>query len=250
MYPQNTTKMVNSYLEKWNVTIKNRVNHFHLHLLFRLIFTCSVDQSYPTFCNPMDCSPPHSSVHGISQARILEWVVLPSSRGYFQPKDWTCISCLSRRFFTTEPWLGVVGRGRGIIALFHLVAHIFISLSRVWTSWQKSIQSVVLEKNSWESLGLEGYQSILEEINPEYSLEGLMLKLQLQYFGHLMRRANTWEKTLMLGKTEGRRSGDRGWDGWMASPTQWTCVWATLLDIERQIVTCCSPWGHKELDMT
>ena len=52
-------------------------------------------------------------------------------------------------------------------------------------------------------------QSILKEINPEYSLEGLMLKLKLQYFGHLMRRTNSLEKTLMLGKIEGRRR--RGW---------------------------------------
>ena len=52
-------------------------------------------------------------------------------------------------------------------------------------------------------------QSILKEINPEYSLEGLMLKLKLQYFGHLMQRANSLEKTLMLGKTEGKRR--RGW---------------------------------------
>ena len=50
-------------------------------------------------------------------------------------------------------------------------------------------------------------QSILQEINPEYSLEELMLKLKLQYFGHLMRRANTLQKTLMLGKIEGRRRG-------------------------------------------
>ena len=50
-------------------------------------------------------------------------------------------------------------------------------------------------------------QSVLKDINPEYSLEGLMLKLQLQYFGHLMGRADSLEKTLMLGKTEGRRRG-------------------------------------------
>ena len=49
------------------------------------------------------------------------------------------------------------------------------------------------------------HQSILKEINPEYSLEGLMLKLRLQYFGHLMRRTDSFEKTLMLGKIEGRR---------------------------------------------
>ena len=60
-------------------------------------------------------------------------------------------------------------------------------------------------------------QSILKEISPEYSLEGLMLKLRLQSFGHLMQRANSLEKTLMLGKIEGRRRR-----GWMASPTRWT----------------------------
>ena len=51
-------------------------------------------------------------------------------------------------------------------------------------------------------------QSVLKEIGPEYSLEGLMPKLKLQYFGHLMRRNNSLEKTLMLGKIEGRRKGD------------------------------------------
>ena len=69
-------------------------------------------------------------------------------------------------------------------------------------------------------------QSILKEISPEYSLEGLMLKLKLQYFGDLMRRTDSSEKTLMLGKIAGRKEGDdRGWDGWIASLTQWTWVW-------------------------
>ena len=63
-------------------------------------------------------------------------------------------------------------------------------------------------------------QSILKEISPEYSLEGLMLKLKLQYFGHLMLRTDSLEKTLMLGNIEGGRR--RGWDGWVASLTQWT----------------------------
>ena len=66
-------------------------------------------------------------------------------------------------------------------------------------------------------------QSILKEINPEYLLEGLMQKLKLQYFGHLMQRSDSLEKTLMLGKTEVRRKGDnRGRDVWMASLTPWT----------------------------
>ena len=67
-------------------------------------------------------------------------------------------------------------------------------------------------------------QSVLKEISPEYSLEGLMMKLKFQYFGHLKRRTDSLEKTLMLGKIEGRRrrGDDRGRDGWMASLTQWT----------------------------
>ena len=61
--------------------------------------------------------------------------------------------------------------------------------------------------DSWKSLRLQEDQTILKEISPEYSLEGLMLKLKLQYFGHLMHRTDSLEKTLMLGKIEGRRRG-------------------------------------------
>ena len=69
-------------------------------------------------------------------------------------------------------------------------------------------------------------QSILKEISPGCSLVGLILKLKLQYFGHLMQRADSFEKTLMLGKIEcRRRRGQQGWDGLVASPTQWTWVW-------------------------
>ena len=69
-------------------------------------------------------------------------------------------------------------------------------------------------------------QSILKEINPEYSMEGLMLKVKLQYFGHVIQNADLLEETLMLGKTEGRgEGGDGGWDSWMASLTQRTWVW-------------------------
>ena len=71
--------------------------------------------------------------------------------------------------------------------------------------------------------GRRSNQSILKEISPEYSLEGLMLKLKLQTFGHLMRRTDSLEKTLMLGKIEGgRRRGQQRVRGWVASPTQWT----------------------------
>ena len=86
--------------------------------------------------------------------------------------------------------------------------------------------TVVLELVPWTARRFN--QSILKEINPEYSLEGLMLRLKFQYFSHLMWRADSLENTLMLGKSEGRRRReDRGQDSWMASPTRWTWIWAS-----------------------
>ena len=72
----------------------------------------------------------------------------------------------------------------------------------------------------------EKNKSILKEVNIEYSLEGLMLKT-LHYFGHLIGRANSLEKKLMLGKTEGKRRRRQGWDGWLASLTQSVWIWAS-----------------------
>ena len=61
---------------------------------------CRRAQSCLTLCDPMDCSWPDSSVHGILQARILEWVAMPSSRGSSQPRDWTHVSCIASGYFT------------------------------------------------------------------------------------------------------------------------------------------------------
>ena len=94
-------------------------------------------------------------------------------------------------------------------------------------------------------------QSILKEISPGCSLEGLMLKPKLQYFGHLVQRADSLEKILMLGKMRAGGEGDnRGWDSWMVSPTQWTLSRLRELVMDREALACCSSWGRKELDTT
>ena len=95
-------------------------------------------------------------------------------------------------------------------------------------------------------------QSILKEISPDYSLEGLMLKLQC--FGHMMRRTDSFENTLIPGKIEGGRR--RGWQRmrcWVASLTRWTWVWASSRSWWRTGKPGfleSSPWGHKELEKT
>ena len=138
----------------------------------------------------MDCSLPGSSVHGVFQARVLEWGTITFS---------VCVA-----------------------------EHQRIDAFELWCLRR-------LLRVPWTTRRLK--QSILQEVSPEYSLKGLVLKLKLQYFSHLMRRADLLEKTLMLGKIEGRRRRREetedemvGWHHrlnghefeWMASLIQWT----------------------------
>ena len=150
----------------------------------------------------MDCSPPGFSVHGILQARILGWVSISFFRGSSQPRDQICVCCTAGRFFTTEPL------GKPTVGVFNN------SKCCTWGKCIYSSQCVFRHSYCWRRLlrvpwTARSNQSILKEINPEFSLERLMLKLKLQYFGHLMRRTDSLEKTLMLGKIEGSRR--RGW---------------------------------------
>ena len=121
-----------------------------------------------------------------------------------------------------------------------------------WVPKNWCFRTVVLDK-TWESLGQgrRSNQSILKEINPEYSLGGLMLKLKLQYSGHFMRRTDSLEKTLMLGKSEeeNRVTEDEmvGWHHQLNGHESEQ----TLGDSEGQeSLACCSPWGRKVSDTT
>ena len=88
--------------------------------------------------------------------------------------------------------------------------------------------------------------SILKEISPEYSLDGLMLKLKLQYFGHLMQRTDPLEKTLMLGKIEDRRRSRQQKMRWLDGRSGQEFEQAPGVGDGQGSLACCSPWGHKE----
>ena len=167
----------------------------------------------------MDCRVPGSSAHGISQARVLEWVAISSSRGGIKPKSPVSPALLA------DSWPAESSE-KLILCLDFISSSphplIFVMLYLVFFLKKKErklinidIQNSHLELWCWRRLlrvpwtARRSNQSILKEISPEYSLEGLMLKLKLQYFGHLMRRTDLLEKTLMLGKTEGGRRRGR-----------------------------------------
>ena len=141
----------------------------------------------------MDCSLSGSSIHGIFQARVLEWGAIA--------------------FSDDQPRYILKSRDITFLTKVRLVKAMAFPVVRYgcesWTIKAECQNITAFELWCWRRLlriswtAGNSNQSILKEINPEYSLEGLMLKLQ--YFGHLMRRTDSLEKTLMLGKTEGER---------------------------------------------
>ena len=99
---------------------------------------CLVAQLHPTLCDAMDCSPPGSSVHGLLQARILEWVAVPSPRGSSQLRDWIQVSHIAGRFFT-------VWATRGALKQIHVYKNHF----------KISMKQIIYEENSLSKLFLE-----------------------------------------------------------------------------------------------
>ena len=146
-------------------------------------------------------------------------MLVPWKESYDQPRQH---SKKQRHFFANK---GLSSQGYGFFS-----SHVWmweLDCKESWALQNWRFWTVVLEKtleSPWTAR--RSNQSILKEISRGYSLVGLMLKLKLQYFGHLMQRADLYLKRPWC--WERLRAGegdDRGWDGWMASPTQWTWVW-------------------------
>ena len=99
MAPDVTERLNNNIIVNWSISTFSSIGFCFTHsksLLFGVCFVVLVANSCPILCDPMDCSPPGSSVHRISQARILEWVAISFSSGYSQPRDWTHVSYIGR----------------------------------------------------------------------------------------------------------------------------------------------------------
>ena len=153
-------------------------------------------------------------------------------------------------------------RGVTLLTKVHIVKAILVSPVVIyrcdsWTIKKAECQRIyAFQLWCWRNLlsipwtARSSNQSILKEISPEYSLEGLMLKLQ--YLGHLMPRTNSLEKTLMLGKIEGRRRRGQQRMRWLDGVTNsmdmsLSKLWETVKD---RGLACCSSWGHNDSDMT
>ena len=139
-----------------------------------LLYMCLlVAQLYLTLCDPTDCSPPGSSVHGILQARILEWIAFSFSRGSSQPRDWTWVSCVADRFFTF--W--ATGK------TFNTYVCVLVAYSYL-TFQPRGLEPISL-LYPWNSLGRNtgvGCQSLLQGIFPTQGLNlGLLHCRQILY---------------------------------------------------------------------
>ena len=140
-----------------------------------------VVKSCPTFLWPMDCSPPGSSVHWISQARILEWVAISFSRGSSWTRNWTYVSCIAGRFFTTEPSGKLLNDG----AEFKSKAP-WCHASHTQSLHHTCVTHVEwLQHESWSCIPMDANSGFNTQLDQVYNLY-IFFSLHLQNMGTLM----------------------------------------------------------------
>ena len=161
----------------------------------------------------MDCSPPSSSVHGILHARILEWVAVPFPRGSSQPRDWIHVSCIAGRFFT-----------------------IWATIS-VWSNL--ILSNYGSGEDSWESLGLQGDQTrqYKKKLTLHIHWKDWCWSWSSSTLATWCKKLTHWQRSWCWERLRaGGEEGSREWDGWMASPTQWTWVLSQLRELVKDRV--------------
>ena len=159
----------------------------------------------------MYCSWSGSSVHGIFQARMLVWLAMPSSRGSSQIWYQTQVSRTAGRFFTI--WATREAKNNGVLSLSLLQGKFPTQeLNRGLLHCRRILYQLSYQGSPWNFTNLNIHRLFSFG---SFSKGGLMLKLKLQYFGHLMQRTDSFEKTLMLGGIEGRRRRGRQRMRWL-----------------------------------
>ena len=190
-------------------------------------------------------SPPH----GLQPTRLL--------RPWDFPGKSTGVGC--HCLLQHTPYISIYGLFEYLPKIWSGTIFYMLFFHESWTTKKAEHQRIdAFELWCWRRLlrvpwtARRSNLSILKEIRPECSLEGLMLKLKLQYFGHLMWRADSFEKTLVLGKIEGRRR--RGWQRMMVGWYHWLdgheFKQAPGVGNGQGSLECCCPWDRKESDRT
>ena len=179
----------------------------------------------PTLCDPMDCSLPGSSIHGIFQARVLEWVAISFSRGSSQPREWT--------------W--VLPHCRQMLLPPEKAEHWRIDANKLWC-WRR------LSRVPWTAR--RSNHSILKEINPEQSLEGLTLKFQYRLPD--AKEPAPWKKAWGWARLRTWGEGATGdkMVGWHHRLNKHEFEQIPGDSEGQGSLACCSLWGCKESDTT